>query len=104
MGEKGKQKNDAQEEFEAWVTKYALSSGIEAVRARIVNGDTNLISYMGTKKNTLRQYANAKEWFRTPEEALRRAEEMREEKIASLKKSIAKLEKITFVAPYQPGK
>jgi len=31
------------------------------------------------------------------------AEKMREEKIASLKKNLAKLEKITFVTPCQPG-
>lgn len=95
--------NDNQEQFDAWVTKYALSTGIEAVQAKIINRDRNLIVYM-EKGKPLSQYAGENEWFRTPEEALRRADEMRTKRIAALKKQIAKLEKMTIVAPYQPGK
>lgn len=36
------------------------------------------------------------EWHRTREEAVARAEQMRAAKIASLKKQIAKLEKLSF--------
>jgi hypothetical protein len=42
--------------------------------------------------------ADRKDWHRTPEAALARAEEMRRDKIASLKKILAKLEAIKFSA------
>ena len=46
--------------------------------------------------------AHGKDWHRTPEAALARAEEMRLAKIESLKKSIKKLEGLKFIAPTEP--
>jgi len=78
-----------------WITKYALTSGIDKVVATVL--DTGMVTYgnIGWRH----QYAHGKDWHRTPESAIARAEEMRTAKIASLKKSIAKLEKMVFTAP-----
>ena len=82
------------EKVKAWVTKYALSSGIEFVNGEVNhNVSSSMLSY------GVRCVAHGKDWHRTPEAALARAEEMRTAKIASLKKQIAKLEKMTFTAP-----
>lgn len=83
--------------FTAWITKYALSTGIseEAVEdcsdvelpdvAKVVGGDWS--QYF---------HGEGKEWHRTRAGAVQRAEAMRVAKIASLKKKIAKLEKLRF--------
>ena len=84
------------EQVKAWVTKYALSAGI-----KFVNGNVNheisssMLSYGSYGA------AHGKDWHRTPEAALARAEEMRAAKIASLQRQIVKLEKMTFTAPGQ---
>ena len=57
----------------------------DMLKWRVKDGDTNT--------------AHGKDWHRTPEQALARAEEMRLAKIESLKKSIKKLEGLKFIAP-----
>ena len=86
------------EQITAWITKYALTSGIQKVSGT-VHHDTNntLLSYPGNHRSVI-HYVWHKAWHRTPEAALARAEEMRKKKIAGLKKSIAKLEVIKFSA------
>lgn len=44
------------------------------------------------------EYARGKDWHRTPEAAIARAEEMKAAKIASLRKQIDRLEKLEFKA------
>ena len=87
----------------AWVTRYALTEGIEVVKAELCSDISDaMITYGGTGYD--RQSAHGRDWHRTPEAALARAEEMRTAKIASLKKGIAKMERLTFVAPNAEGK
>jgi hypothetical protein len=77
-----------------WVSKYAMTKGIFPV-----NGEVSEISRsVLVVKDTWTYYLHGegKEWHRTPEAAVARAEEMRTAKIASLKKQIAKVEKMTF--------
>lgn len=81
------------EEITAWVTKYALTFGISKVRARVIN--PTMIAFGPRSSN----YAHGKDWHRTPEEAIARAEQMRHMKIQSLRNSEAKLEKMTFDLP-----
>ena len=79
--------------MKVWITKYALTDGIieadgepyglEWVSASWDNGD---------KCNDFEQ----EEWFDTKERAIQKAEEMRQKKIASLKKQIEKLEEMRF--------
>ena len=78
----------------AWVTRYALTDGIRAVKGSVChNISSGMLDYGAGS------YAHGNDWHRTPEAALARAEEMRVAKIASLKKSIAKLEKMVYTVP-----
>ena len=82
------------EHIKAWVTSYALTSGIRCVTGRVCHSiDSGMLAY-GTYGN-----AHGNDWHRDPVAAIARAEEMRKAKIASLKKQIAKLEKMVFIAP-----
>ena len=82
------------EPIKAWVTKYALTVGIELVDGEVCHEiSSGMLSYGRS------QSAHGKDWHRTPEAALARAEEMRKKKIASLRKSIANMEALTFKAP-----
>lgn len=82
------------ENIKAWITKYALTEGIEVVDAEVCHDiNSGMISYGRGL------YAHGKDWHRTPEAALARAEEMRKAKIVSLRKSIEKMERMTFNAP-----
>lgn len=84
------------ENITAWVTKCALTNGIQKVSGTIRHEtNSDILSYIGSRYDW-REYVHGKDWHRTPEAALARAEEMRKNKIASLKKSIAKLEAMTF--------
>lgn len=79
------------EPIKAWVTKYALTEGIQEVEGEVChNVSSGMLSW--GKYGT----AHGRDWHRTREEAVKRAEEMRVAKIASLKRSIAKLEAIKF--------
>lgn len=86
------------EDITAWVTKYALTDGIQKISGNVCN-ETNdkLLRYKNMGSSGM-YYSHAwgNEWHRTPEAALARAEEMRKNKIASLKKSLAKLESMIF--------
>ena len=82
------------EEITAWVTKHALSTGIQVVKGEVCH---DISSGMLTWKPY--GTAHGKDWHRTPESALERAEQMRKDKIASLRKSIAKMEAMTFKVP-----
>ena len=84
------------EKIKAWLTKHALTSGIEVVDAEVFE-DGQRISYK--KPRCFLEFAHGKDWHRTPAEALARAEEMRKARIASLRRRIAVLESMTFEAP-----
>ena len=81
------------ENIKAWITRYALTSGIHVVNAVVCHSvSSTMITYhAGT--------AHGKDWHRTQTDALERAEEMRKQKIISLKKSLKKLEAIVFIVP-----
>jgi hypothetical protein len=70
--------------FTAYITKYALTTGIQTV---------NMVAGPGTFEN---YHGEGKDWHRTMEGAIARAEVMRKKKIASLHRAIKKLEAMTF--------
>lgn len=87
--------------MKVWITKYALSTGIFEAEVNEPNSTTpGLIVAPGRVVGRFDQYfhGEGREWHRTPEAAVLKAEKMRAEKIASLRKSIAKLEKLKFEA------
>ena len=77
-----------------FITKYALTDGIIEKEAMNVD-DSNMMEVIGGG-DRFNWYAHTGEYSLTRKEAVKRAEEMRLKKIASLKKQIAKLENLTF--------
>ena len=81
----------------AYITKYALSSGVFLVETDRHETESGGVYWKPKGGYTMSAYG--KEWHKTPEAALADAERRRLAKIASLKKQIAKLEKMTFTIP-----
>lgn len=85
------------EPFEVYVTKYALTVGIERLTVRYRLVPTMVIAMDHRYGSVFRD--EGREWHRTIDSAVARAETMRKAKLASLRKSIAKLEGMTFGEP-----
>lgn len=79
--------------FMVYVTKYALTKGIQERMVML----TTIDDMVGDVEHSLICYhGEGRDWHRTRESAVKRAEEMRKKKIASLKRNITKFEKLTF--------
>jgi hypothetical protein len=78
--------------MKVWISKYALSKGILEREAETSDRSADLV-YTGQYEMF---FASRGELHRTREDAVRQAEKMRLDKIASLRKQIAKLEKLRF--------
>lgn len=74
--------------MKVWITTYALTKGIYEVEAEII--DDKYAKTPGPWS------LFTKDWTKSKEDAVRIADEMRVRKIASLKKSIKKLEALKF--------
>lgn len=82
-----------EEIFDGYVTKYALTEGVQKKKLVGTRGE-GLVHVVG--ESYPYYHGEGREWHRTRESALEQAEKMRKKKIASLKKQIAKLEKLNF--------
>lgn len=72
-----------------WITKYALTQGVYVVENAELCGDTNkMIAY---RPGEYLQHVHKPHWHETEAEALKHAENMRKQRLASLKKQIEKL-------------
>lgn len=80
--------------MKVWITKYALSDGIKELEVAQSDDFPDMVY---GKSLTGCYHGEGKEWHRTYELATVRANEMRQDKIASLKKQIKKLEKMRFI-------
>lgn len=82
-----------------YVTKYALTGGIMLVDGERVGDRGEMLCRH--QPGSLQQYFHGcgKEFHNTFDEAVARANEMRIAKIASMKKKLAKLEKMEFSEP-----
>lgn len=79
--------------MKVWITKYALTSGIEELHGgQHWSSATRFV----TKRHGWDWVFKRPDWHTTKEEAIARAEEMRTKKIANLKEQISKLEKLKF--------
>ena len=81
----------------AYLTRYVLTHGI-------IKADGHVNHKMSPSTFTYRmdecwQFETCKDWYKDPQDALLRAEEMREAKIKSLQKQIAKLQAMAFTIP-----
>lgn len=86
---------DTNKPVKVYITKYALTKGIEEEEHCIKKSNT-LNEYYVSILNGYKLYIIGIDAFLTLEEAQSKAEQMRLKKIASLKKQIDKLEKIKF--------
>ncbi len=76
-------------------SRYALTAGVQRIDNAEVK-ESGLVAYRDKSNWTIYLHNEGKEWHRTEDGAIARAEAMRQAKIASLKKSLAKLEKMRF--------
>jgi hypothetical protein len=81
--------------MKVWITKYALTKGIIEVDDAQNCNDASMIKCL--RIGSLSYFhGEGKEWHKTKESAIAKAEEMRMKAIATHLKSIAKLEKMRF--------
>ena len=80
--------------MKVWITKYAPPGGIIESDAEVCI-DTDVTSNMISCDRGY-FHGEGREWHRTKESAIDKAEEMRKKKIETLKKQIEKLEKMEF--------
>lgn len=74
-----------------FVTKYALTKGILELECEIIDGK------LAKTIETYPQYFKESEWFYNEEFAIKCANKMKINKIASLERQITKLKKIQFI-------
>ena len=79
--------------MKVWITKYALTDGIIKVEAEQDKLTYGFVVTEGAFKN---EWFNRTDCFTSRNSAIKKAEEMRQKKIASLKKQIEKLERMRF--------
>lgn len=82
-----------------WVTKYALTEGIQEMDAEDSNPEYPGMVRVRPKGETgYHQYFHGEggQWHRSLDAAKVKAESMRQAKIKSLQKSIKRLEQLTF--------
>ncbi len=77
--------------FDVWITRYALTSGVEKARANRCSRTPGMIA---VRRGIATVYFHGKDWHETEKAALARANNMRLKKIAALGKQIAKLQKL----------
>jgi hypothetical protein len=80
-------------QFDAWITKYAMTSGI--LKKRVEDcfdvADT-MVEVIGGRH----EYYHGHDWHRTENEAIERANEMKRKKIASLEKQLKAIKALDF--------
>jgi hypothetical protein len=81
------------EKIKAWITKYALTTGILEVDGIVRQRST--LEYRRSEDHWT-DYANGKDWHRSKSLALARARTMRDRRIEALKRKITALEAMKF--------
>lgn len=81
--------------MKVWITKYALSSGIVQRTGNRSENTPSMFCVDGERRGEFFD-GEGRDWHTTESAAITRAEAMRVAKIASLRKQIAKLEKLSF--------
>ena len=79
--------------MKAYITKYTLTKGIIEVEVRRTEYPEMVVA---TENSLLVFHGEGKDWHLTREGAIKRAEEIRLAKIASMEKTIKRLEAMKF--------
>ena len=80
--------------MKVWITKYALTRGIIEADGELTSSDS--VSILNRDLSLPTHWFYNGDWHSDKESAIQKAEEMRQEKIASLKNQIEKLEEMRF--------
>jgi lipocalin len=83
--------------FQAWISKYALTRGLYEVTVTQSVNDPTFDRVVGVQNEGY--VDEGKNWHRTRGEAVLRAKDLRDARVASLRKQISKLEGMTFEVP-----
>lgn len=79
-----------------YVTARALTEGVLAVDGELHDRGILIVGDASRVFGTTYYHGEGKDWHRTEAQAMLRAESMRQAKLKSLRKSLAKLEAMTF--------
>lgn len=82
--------------MKVWISKYAFSEGVFQVEVDDSDSDSMVVARSDTGFYNRYFHGEGKDWHRTHEGALQKAEKMRKAKLASLAKQIEKLKKLRF--------
>ena len=82
--------------MKVWITKYALTDGIIEAESDVKTQTKKKLFAFWNNDEFGGFYPQKEEVFFDRESAIKKAEEMRQKKIASLKKQIKKLEEMRF--------
>lgn len=80
--------------MDVYITKYCLSEGIKKIEVEQCNNDGLVCHRIGGIVNYY--HGEGKDWHKTIDSAIAKAEDMRQKKIISLQKQIVKLSKLNF--------
>ena len=80
--------------MKVWITKYALTKGVIEADGELTSSDS--VSILNRDLSLSTHWFYKGDWFSDKESAIQKAEEMRQKKIASLKKQIEKLDRMRF--------
>ena len=81
--------------MKVWITKYALTEGIQEIEADDRSGGDGMVKRIDADWGPY-FHGEGKEWHRSRDAAVVRAEAMRQAKIKSVKKQLERLERMTF--------
>ena len=84
--------------MKVWITTHALTSGIRVIDAELGSGENTVFWKNEGAWGMSSAYGEGKNWHRSEDSALKRAENMRKNKIVSLRLALSKYEKMRFVA------
>lgn len=82
--------------MKVWVTKYALTIGIMELDAEATSQSGRLAVRRSRNSYPQYYYGEGKEWHRSKDAAIARANTMRAAKIKSVKKQLERLEALEF--------
>lgn len=82
--------------MKVWITQYALTDGIQEMEAEVCEAISKDMIAVRKEGSINAMHFHKPYWHESKEEAIVKANEIKEKKIKSLRKSIEKLEKLEF--------
>ena len=80
--------------MKVWITKYTLTQGIFEKEVKFSTASDDMVVADGTYSECY--HGEGREWHLTKEEAVKKAEEIKDRKIKSIQKQLEKLQNMKF--------